>query len=165
MPGLVAAEFAELRLLQNLLHGVIDVRRSDAGARHLAAFGIGGQHRLVEGAVIIGDFFHEEGARDVGTVALIAAAEIEQQRIARLDVIIGPRMGMRLCGIVARRHDGREGQPIGAMRKQIAQQDAFDRGFGHADLDLAQRCLEGGFRDPDGLALQVELIRRLVQAD
>ena len=50
---------------------------------------------------------------------------------------------MRLRGIVGCRHDGREGEAIGAVREQVAEQDGLDLGFRHAHLDLTERCLKG----------------------
>ena len=79
---------------------------------------VGAQHGVIDSLRLVSGMADENGAGDVGAKARLACAEIEQQRIARLDRVVGARMGMRTGRIVARRNDRAKGMFIRAVGEE-----------------------------------------------
>ena len=77
-------------------------------------------------------------ARNIRSKSVLACTEIDQQRIARLDRVIMPRMGMGPRRPVARSNDRGKRQIIGALVKQGLDQRLLNLLFGLAKLYAVQ---------------------------
>ena len=69
--------------------------RGHARARDGVAACIGAQDGFVDLCRLVAEVADEDGARDVGAQAVLARAEVDQQRVAGLDRVVGARLPWR----------------------------------------------------------------------
>ena len=93
----------------------------------------------------------ENGAGDVGGKAVLARAEINQQRIACFDAVIFARFGMGAGRAITGSDDGRKGQIIGPFGKDHLHQFLFDLFLGLAELHGIECRAQGAFGNVDRL--------------
>ena len=110
VPGLVAGERSKGRTLQNPKNQIVEIacRKSRAGG--VAAGLVGLRYCLIERPIIITGLSDEESAREIGAIALHTRAEVDEQRVARLDTVVRARLRVRLGGVGTGSDDGRKRQ-------------------------------------------------------
>lgn len=78
------------------------------------AFLVRTAHERVQIELLLGRLAHHDGARHVGTIIAVARAVIHEDEVALLDHAV-TRHGVRVGGVGTARHDGAEGQAVGAV--------------------------------------------------
>ena len=134
------------------------------GRTEVAADAVRFAHGLVEGAGVVLRLADEDGAGDVGVVAVVGGAEIEEKRVAALHAVAAG-MTVRLGGLRAAEHDRREGHLLRTGGVEVAEQLGLDLALGDADPDLLQRLLQCRLGHRDRLAHGADFVAVLAEAD
>ena len=111
----------------------------------------------VQVELLLGGLAHYDGTRHVGTIVTVARAVIHEDEIALLDDTVA-RHGMRVGGVGAARHDGTEGQAVGAVGEHKVLELVANLLLGHAGLNKTEHMLEGGIGDRLRVAHELDLL-------
>ena len=114
-------------------------------------------HERIEVKLLGRGLAHHDGTRHIGAIVAVARAVIHEDEVALLDHAVA-RDGMRVGGVGTTRHDGTEGQAVGAVGKHKVLELVADLLLGHTGLNKAEHVLEGGVSDRLRVAHELDLL-------
>ena len=106
---------------------------------------IGPEHRLVNIARLIGGEAEEYRPRNIGCKSSEACSEVDQESIARLDLVVRTGRRVRKRGILARCDNRRKRRTLGTVPEQRLQKQVFDFLFGLPASDIYEQIRERPF--------------------
>ena len=118
---------------------------------------MGAAHERVQVELLLGGLTHHDGTRHIGAVVAVARAVIHEDKVALLDHAVA-RDGMRIGGVGTARHDGAEGQAVGAIGEHKVLELVANLLLGHTGLNKAEHVLEGGIGDRLRMAHELDLL-------
>ncbi len=158
VPQAVVEGRAPTRVLDDAAGGKVNLGKLDAGRHDLLGFLVGAANGLVNGPLVVGGLGGKEGARHVRAVPVLLAAHVKQHDVANgKRSVVG--LVVRVCAVVAKAHDGREGVVAGAQASVLAQKAFCDLQLGHAGAQLSHQPLHGLVVGARGLAHEFLLAR------
>ena len=144
-------------IADDLLRKLENVVALDARMNGGDAFLVRAAHECVQVELLLRGLAHHDGARHVGAVITVARAVIHEDEIALLDHAIA-RHGMRVGGVGTARHDGAEGQAVGAVGEHKVLELVANLLLGHTGLNKPEHVLEGGVGDRLCVAHELDLL-------
>ena len=144
-------------IADDLLGKLEDIVTLDARMDGGDALLVGAAHERVQVELLLGGLAHHDGASHVGAVVAVTRAVVHQDKVALLDHAVA-RDGMRVGGIGATRHDGAEGQAVGAVGEHKVLELVANLLLGHTGLNKAEHMLEGGIGDRLRMAHELDLL-------
>ena len=118
---------------------------------------VGAAHERVQVELLLGRLAHHDGTRHIGAVVAVARAIVHQDKVALLDHAVA-RDGVRVGGIGATRHDGAEGQAVGAVGEHKVLELVANLLLGHAGFNKSEHVLEGGVGNRLRMAHELDLL-------
>ena len=143
VPGPMTEPFAVASLGDCIAAHRIEFGGADAGLDRVDAGSLGGEHHLVELELLLRRLTDEERARHVAVIAVVQRADIDDDRVPRLDSRVGRPVVRQRRVDGSRRHDR---LVAGSTGSQLAHADLQPI----ADLDLGTPLeVVGNFRQGD----------------
>ena len=114
-------------------------------------------HERVQVELLLRGLAHHDGTRHIGAIVAVACAVIHEDEVALLDHAVAWH-GVGIGSVGAARHNGTEGQAVGAVGEHKVLELVADLLLGHTGLNKAKHMLEGGVGDRLCMAHEFDLL-------